>query len=245
MNYYNIMTDHRSNEGLLTQIWGPSFWHSLHCISFNYPQSPTITDKHNYKIFFKSLCHVLPCCDCRNHFTEHIKSGETILTNDAFENRNTLTKWLYNFHVCVNKKLGVNYNITYDDLCNKYNSYIASCDLTPEQKVIAYKNYYNKEAPYLSYDLAKYFIEYSKKRGLENYEKAINIFCEIDKHSDNWIYRNKKCWEIIKFMRLNSIKSVEDSGEFKGLPTISQLQLMKLLCTTIPDKIINHLIKKI
>lgn len=245
MNYYNIMTDNKSNEGLLTQIWGPEFWHSLHCISFNYPHVPTPEDKNNYKNFFKNLCFVLPCCDCRSHFTECIKSGENMLTDDVFENRNTLTKWLYNFHICVNKRLGINYNITYDDVCNKYNSYIAKCELTPEQKANAFKQYYNKEAPYLSYELAKYFVEYSKKRGLENYEKAIGVFSKLDKYSDNWMYRNTKCWEIIKYMRINSIKSVEDSGEFKGFPTITQLQLMKLLCTTIPEKIINHLIKKL
>mgnify|MGYP001475513618 CR=1 FL=1 len=34
-----------SNEGMLTSVWGPSMWHSLHTISFNYPVNPTQEDK--------------------------------------------------------------------------------------------------------------------------------------------------------------------------------------------------------
>jgi hypothetical protein len=238
------MNNERDNEGLLTQIWGPSFWHILHCISFNYPKNPTHDDISHYKNFFKSLCFVLPCCDCRSHFTEHIKEGETKLTDDIFKNRDTLTKWLYNFHICVNKRLGVYYDISYETLCKKYNSYIASCELTSEEKSIAFKNYYNIEAPILKYDLLKYFDNYAKKRGIRNFLKIINKINDIDHESDMWIARNNRCWNLIKEMRLHSISSVELSGEFKGYPTIAQLNLMKYMCTTIPEKIILHLIKK-
>ena len=30
-----------SPDGMLTSVWGPSLWHSLHTISFNYPNNPT------------------------------------------------------------------------------------------------------------------------------------------------------------------------------------------------------------
>lgn len=33
-------------------IWGSHLWFSLHSISFNYPLSPSIEDKNNYKNFF-------------------------------------------------------------------------------------------------------------------------------------------------------------------------------------------------
>ena len=29
-----------------TKDWGPKLWYSLHIITFNYPDTPTIIDKH-------------------------------------------------------------------------------------------------------------------------------------------------------------------------------------------------------
>ena len=37
---------YQSNDGMMTAIWGPSFWHVLHTISFNYPINPTRDKKH-------------------------------------------------------------------------------------------------------------------------------------------------------------------------------------------------------
>ena len=37
--------DYNSGDGMITSIWGPSMWHYLHTISFNYPVNPTIIDK--------------------------------------------------------------------------------------------------------------------------------------------------------------------------------------------------------
>ena len=31
-----------SGDGMLTKVWGPSLWHYLHTMSFNYPINPTI-----------------------------------------------------------------------------------------------------------------------------------------------------------------------------------------------------------
>ena len=36
--------DFTSGDGMLTSVWGPSFWHVLHTISFNYPVEPTKED---------------------------------------------------------------------------------------------------------------------------------------------------------------------------------------------------------
>ena len=42
-----------SGDGMLTLIWGPPLWHTLHTISFNYPVKPNKDDKDNYYVFFK------------------------------------------------------------------------------------------------------------------------------------------------------------------------------------------------
>ena len=46
----NLFTenDYNSNDGMMTSIWGPPLWHSLHTISFNYPVQPTETQKKDY-----------------------------------------------------------------------------------------------------------------------------------------------------------------------------------------------------
>ena len=54
--------------GLITQIWGPSFWHVLHCITFNYPKNPSESDKHNYKHFFKKTSGIYNCNQIRFEF---------------------------------------------------------------------------------------------------------------------------------------------------------------------------------
>ena len=42
-------SEYNSGDGMLTSIWGPSLWHYLHVISFNYPTNPTNLIKKNIK----------------------------------------------------------------------------------------------------------------------------------------------------------------------------------------------------
>jgi hypothetical protein len=44
-------SDYVSGEGMLTTVWGPSLWHYLHTMSFNYPNNPTQEDKKHYMDF--------------------------------------------------------------------------------------------------------------------------------------------------------------------------------------------------
>ena len=60
--------DYNSGEGMLTSVWGPSLWHTLHTISFNYPVEPTKQQKQHYKLFFSNLEWILPCGYCRKNF---------------------------------------------------------------------------------------------------------------------------------------------------------------------------------
>ena len=47
--------DYKSGDGMLTSVWGPSLWHYLHIISFNYPVNPTKSNKKYYKEFVNNL----------------------------------------------------------------------------------------------------------------------------------------------------------------------------------------------
>ena len=111
-----IELDDNKNNGLITKIWGPAMWESIHCIAFGYPIEPTEEQKQNYKNFFLNLMNVLPCKFCRDSYKDFVtKEDETILRDEDFENRESLTKFVFKIHNRVNKKLGINYNICYDD----------------------------------------------------------------------------------------------------------------------------------
>jgi hypothetical protein len=112
-----------SDQGLVTKIWGPHLWITLHSISFGYPIKPTEDDKNNYLNFFKFLGDVLPCSYCRDSFNEFIITGNTKLTNETVKNRETLCEWLYLIHEAVNNKLGVNYGVSFVDVINKYEKF--------------------------------------------------------------------------------------------------------------------------
>ena len=66
--------DYNSPDGMLTSVWGPPMWHSLHTISFNYPVKPTKEDKDNYYAYFKSLQKILPCRYCRDNLKKNLKT---------------------------------------------------------------------------------------------------------------------------------------------------------------------------
>ena len=52
-------------------IWGPKAWFFLHSVSFNYPDNPTKNDKVEYKRFFESIQYILPCDNCKEHFSDN------------------------------------------------------------------------------------------------------------------------------------------------------------------------------
>ena len=230
--------------GLLTTIWGPPTWEALHCITFGYPDNPTKEDMDDYYNFFRLLRKVLPCCVCRQHYSQFIVTGETKLTNEVMLNKKTLTYWLWTVHNAVDKQLGMVYNISYPDLCEKYKSYITNCQLTPEMKIVPYKHSYNKEAPIIPYNVALCFIDYAKSRGLTDFEENIKKTNGINKKSDDWFKRNEHCNFIIKDMRINGITCIERSGKVKGFLTVNELKLMQHLSTTMSQKYIMKILEK-
>ena len=85
-----------------TKFWGPDCWNLLHCITQNYPESPSEYSKKNYKAFFNSLRKILPCKYCRN--STKIFMTE-ININDYLDSKQNLCKWLFLIHNKVNDKL--------------------------------------------------------------------------------------------------------------------------------------------
>ena len=125
MNNTFSKEDYNSQDGMLTSVWGPSLWHSLHAISFNYPIKPTYRQKKEYFSFFKSLKNILPCKYCRINYVKNLRAVP--LTMKTMKNRETFSLWLYNLHEEINTMLGKKSNLTFNDVRARYEMFRSRC----------------------------------------------------------------------------------------------------------------------
>lgn len=84
-------------------IWGPSMWLSLHTITLNYPENPSIHDKKAMSDFFTNLQYVLPCQKCSDNYANHLIKFPI---ENFLGSRDELVEWLIHIHNEVNKQLG-------------------------------------------------------------------------------------------------------------------------------------------
>jgi hypothetical protein len=122
--------DYNSGDGMLTSVWGPSLWHFLHTMSFNYPVNPSVTEIKNYKNFITSLKHILPCKYCRMNLIQNFKALP--ITQKVMKNRNTFSKYIYDLHEHVNKMLGKKSGLSYNDVRERYEHFRSRCTLNPD-----------------------------------------------------------------------------------------------------------------
>jgi Erv1 / Alr family len=117
--------DYQHGDGMLTKVWGPSLWHTMHVISFNYPINPTEEDKKHYRDFILGLRFILPCKHCRNNLN---KNFETLpLKMEHMQSRQTFSHYIYSLHELVNKMLGKHSGLTFCDVRERYEHFRARC----------------------------------------------------------------------------------------------------------------------
>ena len=119
------LNDYKSSDGMLTSVWGPSLWHFLHTMSFNYPVNPTKEDKKYYKEFVLSLKYILPCKYCRINLKKNLKAIP--LNQKALKNRTNFSKWMYCLHEHINKMLNKKSGLSYCDVRERYENFRARC----------------------------------------------------------------------------------------------------------------------
>lgn len=115
----------KSGDGMLTTVWGPSLWHYMHTMSFNYPIHPTSKDKIYYRNFIINLQHTLPCKHCRDNLKNNFKSHP--LRSCDMKNRDTFSRYVYKLHETVNKMLGKKSGLSYCDVRERYEHFRARC----------------------------------------------------------------------------------------------------------------------
>ena len=118
-------TDYNSGDGMLVSVWGPSIWHALHTISFNYPIHPTAQEKQHYRDFILNLQYVLPCKYCRMNLKTNFK--QLPLTMGKMKNRETFSRYIYDLHELINKMLHKKSALTYCDVRERYEHFRSRC----------------------------------------------------------------------------------------------------------------------
>ena len=133
--------DYYNGDGMLTTVWGPSMWHYLHTMSFNYPVAPTPADKKHYRDFMLNLQYVLPCKYCRQNLTNNYKVFP--LKQSDMANRESFSRYVYKLHEMVNKMLKKKSNLSYCDVRERYEHFRSRC-VAETPKIFDIKAYKNK-----------------------------------------------------------------------------------------------------
>lgn len=117
--------DYMSGDGMLTTVWGPSMWHYMHTMSFNYPLQPTKQEKKHYRDFILNLQYTLPCKHCRDNLKKNLSAYP--LKMCYMKNRETYSRFIYNLHEMVNKLLDKESGLSYCDVRERYEHFRARC----------------------------------------------------------------------------------------------------------------------
>ena len=131
--------DFHSGDGMLTTVWGPSMWHFMHTMSFNYPVAPTQEQKTHYMDFILNLRNVLPCKYCRMNLTNNLATRPIRMCN--MESRDTFSRFIYELHETVNKMLGKKSGLSYCDVRERYEHFRSRCT-QDAPKVFNFKDFY-------------------------------------------------------------------------------------------------------
>lgn len=124
--------DFKSGDGMLTSVWGPSLWHYLHILSFNYPIKPTKQEKQKHKEFILNLQYTLPCKYCRENLKKNLK--QLPLTVKVLKNRENFSRWVFNLHELINKMLGKRSGLKYNDVRERYEHFRSRCTLDKKEE---------------------------------------------------------------------------------------------------------------
>ena len=117
--------NYQSNDGMLTTVWGPSMWHYMHAMSFNYPVHPTAKQKKHFRDFILNLQHTLPCGACRKNLKNNLKAHP--LKSEHLKNRDAFSRYVFDLHETVNKMLGKTSGLKYCDVRERYEHFRARC----------------------------------------------------------------------------------------------------------------------
>lgn len=240
-----------ANNGMITKIWGSAGWLFNHTVTFGFPLQPTDQQREDYLAYFRLLGEVLPCGYCRDSYRRFIEEPDTRLDRRVVENRETLTRWFYQIHEKVNRKLGLRYLITFADVVRRYESFRARCTgghqalgcTDPLRRGYSFREAKREAAPVIPMALAAQYLRMAEIRGLDLETDGAWYRAVRERVDDNdlwslvetplWEARDEHCVEIIRYMREHGIPTLEAEGPWQGYPTREELLLILHLCSQV------------
>lgn len=126
--------NYNSNNGMLTYVWGPPKWFYLHTMSFNYPVNPTKEQKKWTRLYVESLQYTLPCGACRENLKKNLKQHK--LTATALKNRANFSRWMYELHELVNRMLGKESGLTFEEVRDQFEHFRAQCGSAKPKRTV-------------------------------------------------------------------------------------------------------------
>jgi len=204
--------------------------------------NPNEYEMKNYFLHYSTLGNLIPCIQCRKSYLDKI-SGDNSLTADSLKNRNTLTKWLYDFHEKVNEKLDMQYYVTYEEVKKKY----SSAESTNENNPI--NIFAERDCPILNTSVAEQYLETAleavdNKNYLHDFshiKNNINYYIRNKDH-EYWKRRNKLCRKIMDEMIYKSIPAIDEDEEQLSK---KECELLLMMSTTIGNKKIKSILSGI
>ena len=91
------------SQNIKPSVWGPHGWKFMHFVSLGYPENPSQGDKRQYKEFYESLQHILPCGACAQNYKLNLQD---MPIDNSLDSRDTLIKWVIDIHNRVNQETG-------------------------------------------------------------------------------------------------------------------------------------------
>ncbi|CAM9134601.1 unnamed protein product [Sphacelaria rigidula] len=125
---------------MMVSVWGPPGWKFLHTVAHGYPENPREFDEScgytvgsteaNYKNFFTLVGNTLPCALCRESYKKFMIENPVRASS-----REDLTRWLWEIHNKVNKKLDRVYqDADFESVTQSYERSRAKCSKDPNAK---------------------------------------------------------------------------------------------------------------
>jgi hypothetical protein len=103
-------------------VWGPSFWFTLHNGASRYPKNASDMYKERAKGFILGIPVMIPCDECAVHATAYIESIRHNL-DVIVSCRKNLFNFFVDFHNYVNKRYGKP-EMSYEDAEKMYNGQV-------------------------------------------------------------------------------------------------------------------------
>ena len=194
-----------------SKVWGPFGWYFLHSISY-YTYFNKLSNKENegIKLIIQSLTNLIPCPECRKHFTQKYKKiNMDILLQDP----NQFVNWIIHIHNEVNKSNKKNQytRSQVDKLYTNLNKQIIN-----QQQILKFLDILVKSGKYLSMKqreegfkqlflgLSNFYPEGELSDKINNYfEKNTVDFKKIQNIERNWDFINQQLFNKLKLRDSN------------------------------------------